>query len=140
MPDVQRHNIESKLQSCSANNEVFDRNGNPLGRLLAFDAPRKLRDLQRQWVDNDRAEEFFGKIFPALAVNACQGAIDPMRQFYRSDRRDCSRSFSTDTFDTLENLPHSIPASLACDQNARIEDQAQAVSPISKYRGACGCG
>src|SRR5215469_11555923 len=71
-------------------------------------------------------EEFFDEAFPALAVGVCFRSIDAVRQFPGRYSRERSGGLSTHGLDTLQDLAHTVPAPLTCDQDAGVEDYSHA--------------
>ncbi len=108
--------------------------------MLAFDAPGKLGDSQRQRMHDQVMEDALHEDAPPVAVGVGPGAVDAVRQLHGADRRERDIDLAMHAPHTAEDIFDAFAAPLAFDQDAGIEDQAQAVSPMPTYRGACGCG
>jgi len=76
VPHVECHYIEAKMQGCSADDEVFNGDGNTLGRLLAFNASGKLGDCQSQRMHDQVMEDALHEDATAVAVGVTLGTID----------------------------------------------------------------
>ena len=76
MPHVGRDHIETEMQGCGPDNQVFHSDGNTPGRLLAFDAPGKLGDSQRQRMHDQVMEDALDEDAPPVAVGVGPGAVD----------------------------------------------------------------
>ena len=120
--------------------EVFEADGDALGRLLALDPPGKLGDLQRQRMHDQVVEDALGEDAPPHAVGVDSGPINPVRQFHDADGRERDVDLAQHGARLAEDFFDSLAAPFALDQDACVEDQAQGVSPMPTYCGACGCG
>src|SRR5438132_2499360 len=90
--------------------------------LLALDAASKLRDFHGHWMHHHVTAEFLAKSPPPLAVRIALGAVDAVSQFDDGHDRECGVSFPVRSLHPLEDLPHTVPATLPCDEHAGVED------------------
>jgi hypothetical protein len=85
-------------------------------------------------------EGSLGEDAPPCAVGIGSGPVDAMRQLHYADGRERDIDFAMRGPRLMEDVFNGLATPFACDEDAGIKDQAQAVSPMPTYRGACGCG
>jgi hypothetical protein len=85
--DVERDDIETEVQGCCADDEVFDRDGNSFGRLLPLDASSGLRDGKRDRMHDHVADQLVGEGTAPHTVGIGLSPVDAVRQLDDADGR-----------------------------------------------------
>ncbi len=140
MLDVERDDIEAEMQGCCSDQEVFEGDDVALGRLLAFDTASKLCDLQRYRMHDQIVESLLSEDATTFAVCLGSGPVDAVGKFHDAHSRERNIHLPMRRPRLVEDVFDGAATPFACDQNARIQDQAQPINPMPKCRVACGCG
>ena len=137
---VERRHIEAEIEGCGTDDKVLESDDIALGSLFAFDASCKLCDFHRYRMHDQVVKDSLGEDAPPCAVGVSSGPVDAVRQFHNADRRERNVDLAMSGPHLPEDVFDGLTTPFACDEDAGIEDQSQAVTSMPTYRGACGCG
>lgn len=131
---IVRNNIEAQMQGRSSDHKVLESDDVAYRRLLAFDPSGKLRNFERDRIDNQVLENTIRENPPPLSVRFAPGAINAVRQFNNTDGRNRYIGFTVNRARATKKVFNALSEPLA------IKMLVSRISPIRRNHAACGCG
>ena len=129
--NVECDHVVAYVQCRRTDQQVFEGDVDTTSCLFALEAASKLRDFYGHWMHHHVTAEFFAKGPPPLAVSIAFGPVDAVGQFDDGHNRERGVNFPVRSLHSLEDLPHTFPATFPSDEYAGVEDY----SDVETLRG-----
>src|SRR5215510_8164324 len=114
---VSRRNTIIKVQRGRADQQIIERELDPFRSLLAFDTACQSRDLERDWMNGQVADESFDELQPPLLPGGVFGAVRTVGQLRNRHDGNADLNVTLAGANLFKDLANGMSAAFTRNQN-----------------------
>jgi organic radical activating enzyme len=115
------------MESSRSDQQVLKRDADAQRRPLAFNPASDLCDFQGNWIDHKVVKYTIGKDLATSPIRRRSSAINAVGEFHDAHSRNPNVDISEKRLDTQKDVLNAFAASLAVNENTRVENQTHRV-------------